>query len=415
DNTTGNTVAYIKQEKSGKDPQVHHVSIPGESNYNIRSTFLYCARSIHLLAAAYSYSRREAKRTSRDSSQETLSFEEHAEAIIRFTLGHINRLLSKRDYSALRLTREPGKATLKWTRSNTARTLIIGEDSNQRGSVVTVLALLLARQDLNDVNHVFVEGLLSSDNCRWVPHTGVASRTDMPPPINKAPNTNKALHSNMASHTNMVTYTDMALNPIARAINMKDVKLLKILIDYCLKCAKTYHPAYLAPVEQCLAELLKHYPDIVANVFRATSYIPAHNHAYLASNAVRSSGKFWNLTHKAIRVIPFGKIFNRIIPRPFGLGDNNNAVFTLRSELPVVTPSKTSFIKRDVNLWFPKMPDEPHPHKNRSYTIYVSPLQFRPIKIEGRSGERYESVFTHITRRDFLNNPAVEATLRFTW
>ncbi|KAF9952568.1 hypothetical protein BGZ65_005191, partial [Modicella reniformis] len=204
----------------------------------------------------------------------------------------------------------------------------------------------------------------------------------------------------------------MALNPIARAVDMKDEMLLKFLIDYCLKCAKTYHPAYMAPVERCLAQLLKSYPDIVAYVFRAISYIPANNHVYRASHAVRASGNFWDLAHT---VIPFGDNFNSVIPMPFGLGDNNNAVFTLRSQLPVASPSKTSIMKRDANSRFPRMQNEP-PHEDRSYKIYVSPFQLQPVVTEGAiEQQHYESVFPHFTGKDFLNNPVVQATLRFTW
>ncbi|KAF9928511.1 hypothetical protein BGZ65_006246, partial [Modicella reniformis] len=246
----------------------HHVIIPATGASKTQATFLYCARSIHLLSAAYVYSQHESKKTTTDSSQETITFEAHAEAIARFTLGHINRLLSKKDYNSLRLingrqdTREP---TLKWNvdppnnprptagpiaatsiarpGALTVRSLSFDEDSQkQPDEIVNILTLLLNYPALRDLNRAFIEGLLKPNSAGWIPHT------------------------------------DKSLNPIANAIMDTDDQLLKILIDYCIQCAKTYHPAYLTPVEQCFAKLQDRHPDIVTDLFRSTSYIPAHNH-----------------------------------------------------------------------------------------------------------------------------------------
>ncbi|KAF9967637.1 hypothetical protein BGZ65_012980, partial [Modicella reniformis] len=155
----------------------------------------------------------------------------------------------------------------------------------------------------------------------------------------------------------------MSLNPIASAIKNKDERLLKILIDYCIQCAKAYDPAYLAPVEQCLAELLDRYPDIVTDLFRSTSYIPAHNHDYVVSHAISSSNKFQDI---------------------FDIG--YDPTFTLRSQLPVATPSTSFFSNANGDLHqglesrFPPKQNEQQTHKKRNYKIYVSPFQFKPIE-----------------------------------
>ncbi|KAF9969628.1 hypothetical protein BGZ65_011754, partial [Modicella reniformis] len=213
-----------------------------------------------------------------------------------------------------------------------------------------------------------------------------------------------------------------------------DEQLLKILIEYCIKCAKKHHPAYLLPVEQCLAQLSKDYPGIVAKVFISTSYIPAHNHKYVASHAICTSNKIHGF-----------------------FGDNKNPVFILRSQLPTTTsttPPSYFFWKTNRDLRnglesrFPK-PEAQPPHKKPKCKIFVSPFQFRPIDplaIESQTTDtknlpkglrkifidiaanirkaktkliqkepRKESVFVHIAKKDHFDNPAIVAIIRFKW
>ncbi|KAF9936514.1 hypothetical protein BGZ65_002318, partial [Modicella reniformis] len=359
--TSGNLVANFGQKDD--------VVISAESGDN---TFIYCARSIHLLAAAYAYSKKESKRTSRNTSQGAkLTFEDYAEAIARFTRGHINRQLSAQDFNQQSTVEE----SLSWrndlaTSPKTNPTSVTSkfiDHLSQRRAVLTLLTLLLDRQDFKNANLVFVEGLLGSDDVRWVPHA------------------------------------DMTLNPINLAIEIKDEQLLQILINYCINCTKKYHPAYMAPVEQCLAELLEQYPDTVANVFRWTSYIPVLNHAYVWSHAIGTSAKFQDLLSTG------GSKTNSI-----NIHDDESEVFTLRSQLPIATASKSFFFNGHGNLnhgsdtRFPRHEKEQATRKNQSHKIYVSPFQFRPITAQ-------ESIFVQIAGKDFFENPAVVATLRFRW
>ncbi|KAF9994523.1 hypothetical protein BGZ65_009837, partial [Modicella reniformis] len=200
----------------------------------------------------------------------------------------------------------------------------------------------------------------------------------------------------------------MSLNPIMRAIEHTDEQMLKVLIDYCIKCAKTHHPAYLTPVEQCLAQLLKNYPEIAANVFSSISYIPARNHEYVASHAICK-------------------------PQD-SLGGYKRAVFILRSQLPTIIPS--SFFKNttgDLQLGseprFPIKRNVQPPYNQRSGNLYVSPFQFSPIEplIEDSEKtrlnpfskrfhkDRRRSVITFIIKRDFFDNMAIAVILRFKW
>ncbi|KAF9984497.1 hypothetical protein BGZ65_000251, partial [Modicella reniformis] len=395
DEITGGVTAYFKR----KDNTKHHIGIPAASGSNTRSTFTYCARSIHLLASAYAYSEQGTKRTSGDSTHRPLNFGEHADAIARFTRGHINRVLSDMDF--YRIT-EAGEATPTLNndtpgnpRSNSAgRVLSIGNlakrtrNLNQSKPVVTVLTLLLSWDDLKDANHTFVKGLLSSDSDRWVPHA------------------------------------DKTLNPIECAIDIKDEQLLKMLIDYCINCAKKYHPAYMTPVEQCLAKLLVHYPDIAAYVFRSTSYIPAHNSEYVASHAIGTITRLRDWFRVVIKAALFS---NKTTPKQFYIDDNMHAVFTLRSQLPTVNSPPPSFMNGDdmSQHWSEtrstQRRDVRPTLKSRSHKIYVSPFQFQSIKqplvdSQSTSTQKHKkSVFDYITGRDFFDNPAIVAIVRFKW
>ncbi|KAF9937279.1 hypothetical protein BGZ65_001606 [Modicella reniformis] len=170
----------------------------------------------------------------------------------------------------------------------------------------------------------------------------------------------------------------------------------------------------MAPVEQCLAKLLGQYPDIVAYVFRATSYIPAHNHAYVASHAIKIGNRFQDY-----------------------IDGNQNPVYTLRSQLPTRDPSKYFILGERPETKFPSKPDKQLIDKKRTRVFYVSPFQFRRIvklrpevqpvneytgakkdrilQKQTPQNEKYESVFDRITGKDFFSNPVIVASLRFKW
>ncbi|KAF9345771.1 hypothetical protein BGX34_004464, partial [Mortierella sp. NVP85] len=211
DRDSGDVVADIELKYRTDTLRVH---IPRSGCSSDPLVFRHCFRSVHLLAATYASCLREIKRTFKDPFQRALSFESHADSIIGFTRGHINRVL------------------------------FLKRQNNIGKEATTLFMLLVGRPDLKDSNHVFIEGLLNTAPDEWVPHPG------------------------------------KALNPIAYAISSKDEQFLKILTAYCIKCAKVYHPAYLAPVDQCLDELLDRFPDMLADIFRKASYIPAQEQTF---------------------------------------------------------------------------------------------------------------------------------------
>ncbi|KAK3824980.1 MAG: hypothetical protein J3Q66DRAFT_419865 [Benniella sp.] len=234
DQNSGNVVADIGLMHVTDTIQVH---IPRLGCSNDPLVFRHCFRSVHLLAATYACCLKEIKMTSRDSVQRTISFEKHADSIIRSTRDHINRVLFVK------------------RRSQTGK------------EATTLLMLLVGRPDLKDSNHVFIEGLLNTTLDEWVPH----------------PN--------------------KSLSPIAFAISTKDEQLLKILTTYCIKCAKAYHPAYLFPVDQCLDELLDRFPDILADIFRKTSYIPAQEQTFPLSRVQVANFTYFDVYRYIIFVI----------------------------------------------------------------------------------------------------------------
>ncbi|KAF9983654.1 hypothetical protein BGZ65_001562 [Modicella reniformis] len=396
DESTGSAVAHFEM----KDGTERHIRIPTASGSNIRSTFVYCARSIHLLAAAYAYSLQETKKSG-DPLQNTFTFEGHVKAIAQFTRSHINRVLSDTAFYKISEAGEtiptlqddhPENSKHKFA----VRALTIGvanltkgmRNPDQRKPVGTVLTLLLGRCDLKEANHTFVECLLSLDGGRWVPHA------------------------------------DISLNPIAYAISIEDEELLKVLIDFCINCAKKYHPCYMTPVEQCLTELLKSYPRVAAYVFKSTSYILAHNHAYVASHAIGTITRLQDLIRVVIKATLFS---NKTTPKQLNIDDNIHAVFTLRSQLPTVHSPPPFMNEGDISHhWsetrFTQRRDVRPTLKNRSHKIYVSPFQFRLImSTVNRSqdtwfkSQRNDSVFDYITEKDFYDNPAVVTILRFKW
>ncbi|KAI8351693.1 hypothetical protein B0O80DRAFT_111232 [Mortierella sp. GBAus27b] len=408
DRDTDHAVADIKL-RNGTDQR--GIIIPGAHSSNTRMEYLHCIRSIHLLAYAYAYSTKT-KNLTKKSPPVKFTFEKHAQAIARFTRSHMNRLISDKDFYPQQVSHEQRdqeqrtrmslptnpkgtigdsnafkvlstyKAASQAANSKLNRTgaksFVMNLfrrapkqfDPAQRPEVVTILTLLLDQVDLADANRVFVEALfLTCIGNEWIPH---------------------------ASN---------ALNPVKRAIEFRNERLLKILIDYSMRCSKTIHLGYLEPVEQCLSDLLDRYPEIVADIFMKTSYIPVHNEAYVISHAIDSSSTS----------ITFSNVFNGAQPNAGENEESDNKVLTLRSQLP--TSNK---LRRDT-----KIPVRSHKkllRDNRSSKIYVSPFQFQsvvrsiqnPYDVPHDEGQK-DSVFARIAGGDYFDSPAMVVSLLYKW
>ncbi|KAI1318019.1 hypothetical protein EDD11_007402, partial [Mortierella claussenii] len=477
DMSNGNTVAEIKMNDKSRKKMI---SLPGPRTVGARYAILYCFRSIHLLAAAYAFSNRESKKSTRDGSLVSLTYEDHAEAILRFTREHINRMMSIKVYSPRKrggfsAPRDSNSTQTKNTlgrdhsnrnaeereivprehndRDNSnlpleeihplrdgnnksfgsmpgvvvggdnvtihgnankhddddtddrVRHIILVKDTsldNKRvasgnnskpADVVTVLTLLLDHPYLQGTNHIFVEGLLNSGNGDWIPRD------------------------------------NKSLNPIKRAIEARNGQLVEAFIEYCIKNAKKYHPAYLMPAVQCLNELSDRYPILLADMFRKASYVPVHNHAYVSSHAVIANPQYgsqlmWNL-----------KFWNRFMGRKWeksnAINDYEKPVFSLRSQLPFRASSFMNILNietsyREVRVEkFPTKPDVVAEETKRmqsqfSHNIYVSPFPklsmygpYRPWFQDAT--ESAKSAFTDIAGQDFFDSPAMVATLEYKW
>ncbi|KAG0274449.1 hypothetical protein BGZ95_009790 [Linnemannia exigua] len=384
------------------------LSIPGPGIIGAHFAILYCFRSIHLLAAAYAFSSRKGKIASRDD-QQSFTFEDHAEAILRFTREHINRIMSIEVYLPDKKSGRGGdnrgnfqavNCSLKKRPNNNrdqARNFNFPTRSPKepptpnRLHVITVLTLLLDHKYLQRANHLFVQGLLNTSNGEWIPRD------------------------------------NQALNPIRRAIETRNTALVEAFIDYCILNAKKYHPAYLMPAIQCLNELSERYPAILADMFRKASYVPAHNHAYVASNALianvqytewfKSKLMFWNFFT--------GKSFEK----SNNINDYEKPVFSLPSQLPFRSTSFLNVLNIETSVREnrrDKFPPKREPvdettwkRSNRDYKIYVTP--FPKLSMYGSYKPWYkglvtdQSAFTDIAGENFFDSPAMVATLEFKW
>ncbi|KAF9352088.1 hypothetical protein BGX34_000179 [Mortierella sp. NVP85] len=473
DQSTGEAQAHVElKEGFGLDV----VDIPGERNDDSHSVFLNCARSIHLLAACYAYSTQESEKFPKNLEKSSFIFKEHAEAIARFTRGHINRLLPwvyfvppqirgnmtpgvspgvSPKASSVAAPEEPqlalsaGLPVVPRIKSH-ARTLSIPhifrylkrsnheaphpqllraleyaskftqelvampseqpflspvtlEDQLERwdeqreksraprhegtslDGIFTVLTLLLDQKDLKGTNRVFIEGLFATADHEWIPHPS------------------------------------MALNPIKRVIDIKDERLLKVLIDYCIKNAKEHHPGYLTPVIQCLSKLSSEgYSDVMCDLFRRTSHIPARNPEYVASHAIIVNLRFLDVVNSIFQYLTFAT--RGWFIKPSTIHNHEAPVFSVRSQLPLYSRSRVStFVRTDIlfgrqlMLSFPKRESAERTQptaENRMRNIYVSPFQFKPIK--GPNG-RERSFLSEIAGKDFFDSPAIEASLWYKW
>ncbi|KAF9350680.1 hypothetical protein BGX34_001039, partial [Mortierella sp. NVP85] len=455
------------KEGSGKDI----VNIPSEQSGDFYTEFLNCARSIHLLAASYVYSVQESKKFPKNLDKSMLSFKEHAEAIARFTRRHINRLLSRKHFYPPQLIeastpshptpshptsevsqREPnvqrpslitqkstaGRSTpalldqfpavsnsgsisfpkilkaLECTPSASPKLLeesddlpktLISRSEDLRkgvqkflssrnegaslGDIFTTLTLLLDQDDLKGANHVFIEGLFKTEGHEWTPHPS------------------------------------MALNPIERVIDIKNEQLLNVMIDYCIKNAKERHPGYLTPVIQCLSKLSKSYPEIMGNLFRRASHIPAHNSQYVTSHAIVANLRFSDWIHFLARFFTLGIFHRRLLgfTKSSDINLYTKPVFSLQSQLPCyshvgfwkVLDFAFDLVPGRRNVGFPKRKNTEQTQpatENRWGKIYVSPFQFKPIR---RNGRLTRSFLAEIAGKDFFDSPAVRASLRFKW
>ncbi|KAG0225604.1 hypothetical protein BGX31_007592, partial [Mortierella sp. GBA43] len=406
----------------------HGVILPGSYSSKARTVYLHCIRSIHLLASAYTYSYWGARST-RKSHHADFTFEKHSQAIVRFTLKHINRILSDGDFyprlidqindapppdpkgsvskpiifkilSTCKTESHGSSSKVDSTERshtmdepdeprtgtpNTMTHLIQSQskssgglfnldrfkpskiDRDRRPKVVTIFTLLLDQEDLADANRIFFEGLLSTTGNEWTPRVS------------------------------------MALNPVKRIIDFRNERLLKVVIDYCMRCAKNIHLGYLEPVEQCLSALLDRYPEVVADIFIRISYVPVHNEAYVTNHAIDSSST------------PLKNIFLKSDPNIVDNEDTHNKVLTLRSQLHIST-------KGSREAKFPVRREKKKVRKNRSRRIYASPFQFQPVvrsiqnpnDIPLDEAQKY-SVFSRIAGGDYFESPAMVVSLLYKW
>ncbi|KAK3824979.1 MAG: LOW QUALITY PROTEIN: hypothetical protein J3Q66DRAFT_326600 [Benniella sp.] len=303
------------------------------------------------------------------------------------------------------------EALVMFARNHINRVLFVKRQNHTGKEATTLLMLLIGRPDLKDSNHIFIEGLLNATLDEWVPHPS------------------------------------KPLNPIAFAISTKDEPLLKILIAYCIKCSKAYHPAYLFP---CLDELLDHFPDILADIFRKASYIPVQKQTFPLSRIQVVDFTYSDGYRYILGIITFLPLFcvnlllNLILlvwipfhfrptlvqrlrlPRFIILRQRSpdanysrKSVFIMRSQLPFFSYIRKGLLGLLVNKispfkirysGFPSMQINTTRINVSSREVCVSPFQLQPVQ-----DSKHESIVSKISGKDFFDIPAVVASLRLTW
>jgi hypothetical protein len=399
DRVTGNTVAEIKVNDKSKK---RVISIPGPGTIGAHFAILYCFRSIHLLAAAYGFSSRESKKASRDA-QQSFTFEDHAEAILRFTREHINRMMSigvylpnagkggggnGGNFQANRQRNRPPRnekpsvtadaavllpgvvgvsgTTIEGAPAVAASPRIVGEDvtihgnSNRRQAEsfddrpapLHMQESIRARDFGPTMDSVQTRGdFVQARGFDFPNRTPKKSATPNHPQVLTLLTLlldQKYLHRTNHHFVQGLLNTDngdwiprdnSALNPIRRAIESRNAVLVEAFIDYCILNAKKYHPAYLMPAVQCLNELSERYPAILADMFRKASYVPAHNYAYVSSHALVANTQY---TEWFKSKLMFWNFFTgKSWEKSNNINDYDKPVFSLRSQLPF---RSTSFL-----------------------------------------------------------------------
>ncbi|KAI1314632.1 hypothetical protein EDD11_001931 [Mortierella claussenii] len=377
----GNTVADIKSVSAKKK----RITLPGEGSGGARHAILYCFRSIHLLAAAYAYCHAEINKVNRDVPQVNLMFEDHEEALARFTREHINRMMSIKLYSP---RTSQSKVSTQDKQESVSSTGAKNSVSNSNAEVVTILTLLMDTPHLKKANHVFVQGLLSSGNGDWIPRDNTS------------------------------------LNPIKRAIRSKNVELVEVFIEYCIKNTKGKHPAYMLPAIQCLKELSESYPNILAEMFKKASYVPAHNYAYVTSHAIVSNMRYSDWINFFMNYYSFKLVHRVWVQKSHNINDYHKPIFSVRSQLPFRAVNSNAFLSietsvlKSQDLRFPAKREEIDEQYNHKVFVCPFPRLSKFRMFRGWVDEKIDyskSAFTNIAGQEFFDSPAMVATLGFKW
>ncbi|KAF9293473.1 hypothetical protein BGZ88_005316 [Linnemannia elongata] len=405
DRVTGNTVAEIKVNDKSKK---RVISIPGPGTIGAHFAILYCFRSIHLLAAAYGYSSRESKKASRDA-QQSFTFEDHAEAILRFTREHINRMMSIGVYlagksgnggnggkfQANKQRNRPPRNEKPSVSNDTAVVLLPGAvglgaiaeagpavapGPRVVGEAVTIHGNSNRRQAESFDDRPAPPHIQETISARDFGPTKDFIQTrdfvqargfDFTPKPPKKPTPNHPqvitvltllLDQKYLQKTNhhfvqgllntgngdWIPRDNSALNPIRRAIESRNAALVEAFIDYCILNAKKYHPAYLMPAVQCLNELSERYPAILADMFRKASYVPAHNHAYVSSHALVANAQYTEWFK--FKMMFWNFFTGKSWEKSNNINDYDKPVFSLRSQLPFRSTSFLNVLNIETSL-----------------------------------------------------------------
>ncbi|KAG0226466.1 hypothetical protein BGW42_003633, partial [Actinomortierella wolfii] len=253
--------------------------------------------------------------------------------------------------------------------------------------LTTIWTHFLTSQYLPTLSATLVKAILEKEDCAWIPRKYES------------------------------------INPIQSAIDRKNSTIIEAFVDFCVQKTIERHPAYMHPVVQCFHSLAQLYPEILRNLLKNSSYIPAQSIDFHKSH-VNISGFDWRavlrhenkledfaypvFSHHLIILKPSNDLSSRIKYFPkICNGQVSNQMSSGSQETQDESEALMSVSTEDnQNIEVP--------YDNN---IYVAPFpRLSMYGTDNQTGKnKGQSQFSHLAGKDFFDNPAMMAVLRFKW
>ncbi|KAF9162086.1 hypothetical protein DFQ26_003884 [Actinomortierella ambigua] len=363
-------VNVVSQDKrGGHRADVRSVHVPNwpARLVDSRNTTENCFQSIRLLALAYSIVS-SGYEVTQDTGLHNTSHQAHALAILNFVNTHINHTI----YTERLLV--PALHGSYWPPPTEKK-------------LVTLWTIVLTAQHLLGLCTKLIADLLDKDDCSWIPRKYES------------------------------------INPILVAIRCKNSAAVEAFVDFCVSKTTDGHLAYMLPVVQSFQSLSVLYPDILRNLLRNSSYIPAQNMDFSKSHVTISGFNWRRLVGRnnpnSLEEYAFPVFSHHLIVLPAFSGHRTRleAYFkpsgrALTTLATASTRSRSKVTKESTDVATTGDQSVEVPYYDR---IYVAP--FPRLSMYGADfsmgQNRGQSQFSQMAGKDFFDNPAMMAVLRF--
>ncbi|KAG0269732.1 hypothetical protein DFQ27_002401 [Actinomortierella ambigua] len=327
-----------------------------------RNTIEDCFHSIRLLALAYTIVS-SGYVVTQDVGLHNTTHEAHASAILDFVNNYINHTIYLEHF------RIDNK----------------GHRISETPMLVTLWNSVLMPHHLPDICAKLITDLLNKEDCAWIPRK----------------------------------YKSM--NPILTAIRRKNTAAVEVFVDYCVRKTTERHPAYMLPVVQSFDKISSHYPGILKSLLKNSSYIPAQSMVFNKAHVTVSGFNWRRLVGlrkpNTLEEYEFPVFSHHLIVLPPTMDSTTRirgflSGITQASYAP--TPTRTKSELYEI-LPATAMPENQNVEVPYGIKIYVAP--FPGLSTYGTdiiTGSKHSrSQFSFLSGRDFADNPAMTAVLRF--